>query len=279
MVDGLKIRTRFRPPPSAPVPTQSLRLADRFRLDGKVAVVTGASKGIGEAIARGLAEFGARVVVSSRKQEAVDDVAARFRADGLDAVGIACHVGEVEAVHAFVDRIVDELGGIDIVVNNAAANPVFGPIEETEGSAFDKIVDVNLRGPFELCRRALPSMRARGGGSIVNVASIGGLNPEPGLGIYSVSKAALINLTQAMAKEWGPSGVRANAICPGFVQTRFSRVLWQDEAMMERLNTGLPLGRIGQPEEMAGLAVFLASEAASYCTGGVFLADGGYMLM
>ncbi len=254
-------------------------IADRFRLDGRVAVVTGASKGIGEAIARGLAEFGATVVVSSRKQDAVAAVAERFRADGFDAHGLACHVGDVEAVHAFVDEVVERHGGIDIVVNNAATNPVFGPVEATDGEAFDKIGDVNLRGPFELCKRALPSMRARGGGSIVNISSIGGLNPEAGLGLYSVSKAALLNLTAVMAKEWGADGVRANAICPGFIQTKFSSVLWQNEAVMDDLTTRLPLGRIGQPEEMAGLAVFLASDAASYCTGGVFLADGGYMLI
>jgi NAD(P)-dependent dehydrogenase (short-subunit alcohol dehydrogenase family) len=254
-------------------------IAQRFRLDGKVAVVTGASKGIGEAIARGLAEFGATVVVSSRKQDAVDAVAEAFRAEGFAAHGLACHMGDVEAIHAFADRVVDEHGGIDIVVNNAAANPVFGPIEGTDGGAFDKIIDVNLRGPFELSTRAVPSMRERGGGSIINVSSIGGLNPEPGLGMYSVSKAALVNLTKALAKEWGVDGVRANAICPGFIQTKFSRVLWQNDDMMDMLNTRLPLGRIGQPEEMAGLAVFLASDAASYCTGGVYLADGGYMLM
>jgi NAD(P)-dependent dehydrogenase (short-subunit alcohol dehydrogenase family) len=260
-------------------PESFVSIADRFRLDGNVAVVTGASKGIGEAIARGLGEFGATVVVSSRKQDAVEAVAEQFRADGLDAHGLACHMGDVEDIEAFVEQVVDTHGGIDVVVNNAAANPVFGPIEGTDGGAFDKIMDVNLRGPFELSKRALESMRKRGGGSIINISSIGGLNPEPGLGMYSVSKAALVNLTKAMAKEWGGDGVRANAICPGFIQTKFSRVLWQNEAMMEMLNTRLPLGRIGQPEEMAGLAVFLASDAASYCTGGVYLADGGYMLI
>ena len=254
-------------------------IRDRFRLDGKVAVVTGASKGIGEAMARGLAEFGAHVVVSSRKQEAVEAVAESLRADGFDASALACHMGDVDAIHAFVDRVVDERGGIDIVVNNAAANPVFGPVEDTDGDAFDKIFDVNLRGPFELCKRALPSMRARGGGSVINIASIGGLKPETGIGMYSVSKAALINLTQTMAKEWGPDGVRANAICPGFIQTKFSRVMWENDALLNELETRLPLGRIGQAEEMAGLAVFLASDAASYCTGGVYLADGGYMLI
>ena len=258
-------------------PDASIR--DRFRLDGRVAVVTGASKGIGESIARGLAEFGAHVVVSSRKQDAVEAVAESIQADGYDASALACHMGDVEAIHTFVDQVVDERGGIDVIVNNAAANPVFGPVEDTDGAAFDKIFDVNLRGPFELCKRALPSMRARGGGSIVNIASIGGLNPEPGIGMYSVSKAALINLTQTFAKEWGPDGVRANAICPGFIQTKFSRVMWQNDALLNELETRLPLGRIGQAEEMAGLAVFLASDAASYCTGGVYLADGGYMLI
>ncbi|MEP0547922.1 MAG: glucose 1-dehydrogenase [Rhodothermales bacterium] len=257
----------------------SSSIAQRFRLDGKIAVVTGASKGIGEAIARGLAEFGAHVVVSSRKQDAVDAVAESIRTDGYEASALACHMGDVEAIHAFVDRVVDERGGIDIVVNNAAANPAFGPVEDTDGDAFDKIFDVNLRGPFELCKRALPSMRARGGGSIVNIASIGGLNPERGIGMYSVSKAALINLTQTFAKEWGPDGVRANAICPGFIQTKFSRVMWENDALLGKLERRLPLGRIGQAEEMAGLAVFLASDAASYCTGGVYLADGGYMLI
>ena len=254
-------------------------IRDRFRLDGKIAVVTGASKGIGEAIARGLAEFGAHVVVSSRKQEAVEAVTTSIRADGFEASALACHMGDVDAIHAFVDRVADEHGGIDIIVNNAAANPVFGPVEDTGSDAFDKIFDVNLRGPFELCKRALPVMRARGGGSIINIASIGGLNPEPGIGMYSVSKAALINLTQTFAKEWGPDGVRANAICPGFIQTKFSQVMWGNDALLNELETRLPLGRIGQAEEMAGLAVFLASDAASYCTGGVYLADGGYMLI
>ena len=261
------------------MPDLPASIAARFRLDGRVAVVTGASKGIGEAIARGLAEFGATVVVSSRMQDAVDAIAEALRADGFDAHALACHVGDVEAIYGFVDEVVETHGGIDIVVNNAATNPVFGPVEATDGRAFDKIVDVNLRGPFELCKRALPSMRARGGGSIINIASIGGLTPEAGLGIYSVSKAALVSLTAVMAKEWGADGIRANAICPGFIQTKFSRVLWQNDAVMDELTTQLPLGRIGQPEEMAGLAVFLASDAASYCTGGVFLADGGYLLI
>jgi len=254
-------------------------LRQRFQLEGKVAVVTGASKGIGEAIAHGLAEFGATVVVSSRRQEAVEAVAVAFRADGLDAHAIACHMGEPDQITALAERVAAEHGGIDVLVNNAAVNPVYGPVEDTDAAAFDKIMAVNLRGPFQLAREALPGMRARGGGSIINVASIGGLNPEPGIGVYSVSKAALINLTKVMAQEWGPHGVRANVLCPGLVQTKFSRALWEDGAMMAMLDARLPLRRIGQPEEMAGLAVLLASEAGSYLTGGVYLADGGFMVM
>lgn len=254
-------------------------LLSRFRLDGKVAVVTGASKGIGEAIARGLAEVGATVVLSSRRQDAVDVVAERFRADGLDAHAVACHVGDPEAIARLVERVVAEHGGIDVLVNNAATNPVYGPVEDTDESAYTKIMDVNVRGPFLLARHALPSMRARGGGSILNVASIGGLRPEEGLGLYSVSKAALISLTQVLAKEWGRYGVRANVLCPGLVQTKFSEALWRNEALMRTIEQRLPLGRIAQPDEMAGLAVLLASEAASYVTGGVFLADGGFLVM
>lgn len=252
------------------------QIKSRFQLDGKVALVTGASKGIGEAIARGLAEFGARVVVSSRKQEAVDAVAEAFRADGLDAHAIAAHMGDMAAVSALLEQCVDSCGGIDIIVNNAAVNPVYGPIESVDEAAFDKLFDVNLKGPFELCKQAHPIMRERGGGAIVNISSIGGIKPEPGIGMYSVTKAALINLTLAMAQDWGMDNIRANAICPGLIKTKFSEALWQDERIANRFLQHIPLGRLGEAEDIAGLAVFLASDAAAYCSGGVYLADGGY---
>ena len=252
------------------------RIQPLFQLDGKVAIVTGASKGIGEAMARGLAEFGAKVVVSSRKREAVDAVAETFQNDGLKAVAIAANMGNVEEAHALVDQSVDAYGGIDIIINNAAANPVFGPIQNTEERAFDKILDVNLKGPFELCKKAYPILKQRGGGSIINISSIGGLTPERGIGIYSVSKAGLINLTKVMAQEWGADNIRVNAICPGLIKTKFSEALWGNEPILDRFLQQIPLNRVGTSDDVAGLAVYLASDAAAYCTGGVYLIDGGY---
>ncbi len=252
------------------------RIQPLFQLDGKVALITGASKGIGEAMARGLAEFGAKVVVSSRKQEAVDAVAEAFRADGLEATGIAANMGNIEQVHALVDKTVAAYGGLDIIINNAAANPVFGPIQQTEERAFDKIIDVNLKGPFELCKKAYPILKERGGGSIINISSIGGLTPESGIGIYSVSKAGINNLTMAMAQDWGADNIRVNAICPGLIKTKFSEALWNNEAILKRFLQHIPLRRAGTADDIAGLAVYLASDAAAYCTGGVYMIDGGY---
>jgi len=247
-----------------------------FNLDGKVALVTGASKGIGESMARGLAEFGAKVVVSSRKQEAVDAVAEAFRTDGLEATGIAANVGSLEDINNLVEKTVETYGGLDIVINNAAANPVFGPIQNTDERAFDKIIDVNLKGPFELCKAAYPILKQRGGGSIIHISSIGGLKPEANIGIYSVSKAAIISLTKAMAQDWGADNIRVNAICPGLIKTKFSEALWQDDETLDGFLRHIPLGRAGNPEDIAGLALFLASDAAAYCTGGFYMADGGY---
>jgi NAD(P)-dependent dehydrogenase (short-subunit alcohol dehydrogenase family) len=252
------------------------RIQPLFQLDGKVALVTGASKGIGEAIARGLAEFGASVVVSSRKQEAVEAVAETFKSDGLEAVAIAANMSSMEDIHGLVDKTVETYGGLDIIINNAAVNPVFGPIQNTDERAFDKIIDVNLKGPFELCKKAYPVLKQRGGGSIIHISSIGGLRPEAGIGIYSVSKAAIINLTQAMAQDWGGDNIRANAICPGLVKTKFSEALWNNDEIFDRFLKHIPLGRAGNPDDIAGLAVFLASDAAAYCSGGAYLVDGGY---
>jgi len=252
------------------------RTQSRFQLGGKVALVTGASKGIGEAMARGLAEFGAKVVVSSRKQEAVDAVADAFRADGFEAIAIAANMGSLDDIQTLVDHAVEVYGGIDIIINNAAANPIYGPVQNTDERAFDKIIDVNLKGPFELCKRAYPLMQQRGGGSIIHISSIGGLKPEAGIGIYSVSKAAIINLTKAMAQDWGADNIRVNAICPGLIKTRFSEALWSDQDTHDHFIGHLPLGRIGEPEDLAGLAVYLASDASAYCTGGVYMVDGGY---
>lgn len=247
----------------------------QFDLSGKVAIVTGASKGIGESMAGALAEFGASVVVSSRKQDAVDAVAGRFKESGWEATAIAAHTGDLEQLKALVDGTIKQYGGVDVVVNNAATNPVFGPMLHADATVFDKIMHVNVRGPLELAKLAFPSMEKRGGGSIINIASVGGVHPEPMLGLYSVSKAALISLTKVMAAEWGPANVRANVVCPGLIKTKFSEALWNNEEIVNRFLEKLPLKRIAEPEELGPLAAFLASDASSYCTGAVFTADGG----
>ena len=253
-------------------------LKEKFDLKGKVAVITGASKGIGEAMAYILAEAGAKVVVSSRKQEAVDEVAAEMKAKGYEATAIACHVGEMVQLKNLVEKTLEIYGGIDIVVNNAATNPVFGPVINTDESAFDKIMQVNVKAPFELAKLCYPSMKARGGGSIINISSIGGLSPEPLLGIYSVSKASLVMLTKVMAKEWGRDNIRANVVCPGLIQTKFSEALWKNEEMLQKSVKHLPIARIGQTEDLAGVALFLASDASAYVTGAVYTVDGGYTI-
>lgn len=228
-------------------------------------------------MARGMGEFGATVVVSSRKQEELNAVVDAFKQDGLEAIAIAANVSKPGDLDALIEQTVERCGGIDVLINNAAANPVFGPIQNTDQRAFDKILDVNLRGPFELCKRVYPIMKARGGGSIINISSIGGVTPEAGIGIYSASKAAILNLTQAMAQDWGVDNIRINAICPGLIRTKFSEALWGDEDILNRFLKHTPLGRPGEADEVAGLATFLASDAASYCTGGIYMVDGGYL--
>lgn len=249
---------------------------DQFDLSGRVAIVTGASKGIGKFIARALSECGASVVVSSRKQAAVDDVAAELTTAGLKAAAIACHVGDEEQLRALVEFTTDRFGGVDILVNNAATNPVFGPLEQMDGGVFDKVMGVNVRACMLLANLCKPSMAERGHGSVINISSVEGLRPGPMMSIYSVSKAALIMLTRAQAKEWGADGIRANAILPGLIQTKFSATLWQNEQLHDHYVAQLPLGRMAQPEELTGIACYLASDAGAYTTGGEFAVDGGY---
>jgi NAD(P)-dependent dehydrogenase (short-subunit alcohol dehydrogenase family) len=247
---------------------------DLFSLAGKVALVTGASRGIGEAIARALADFGAAVVLSSRRPDNLAPVAEAIRQAGGRADAVAAHVGDPDALRQLVEKTGQLHGRLDILVNNAATNPVFGPLLESTPEAFDKILSVNLKGPLELAKLCYPLL-SRQGGSVLNVGSTAGIRPEPGLGLYSASKAALIHLSKSLAVEWAGAGVRVNALCPGLIQTKFSAALWQDKARLERFLQAIPLGRIGQPDEVAVLAVFLASEAGRYCTGGVYVVDGG----
>lgn len=255
------------------------KIANKFNLTGKVAIVTGASKGIGKSIAEGMAEYGAKVIVSSRNQESVDEVAAEIKEAGFEATGIACHVGREDQIKNLVEKTVEKYGGVDILVNNAATNPIFGPIDQAEGVVFDKIMNTNVRAPFLLSNLCYPIMKSRKGGSIINISSVEGLKPGLGLGLYSVSKAALLMLSQNQAKEWGKDGIRANTICPGLIKTKFSKALWTNDSLMGFINQQLPLGRIATPDEMVGLALFLASDASSYCTGGTYTADGGFMLI
>lgn len=254
-----------------------MRHDSRFDLTGKVAVVTGATRGIGRAIAFALGRAGASVVVSSRKADAVTATCDAMMADGIAAHGFPANVGRLEEAGALIEHAASKLGGVDVLVNNAAVSPIFGPLTAMTESAFDKIMSVNVKSPWALGCSVLPVMAARGGGSIINVSSVDGIKPQHGLAIYSASKAALINLTKAMALEWGAQNVRANAICPGLIRTDFSAALWQDEAETAAQLARQPLPRLGEPEDVAGLALYLASDAASYCTGGVYLVDGGWM--
>lgn len=255
-----------------------MAIKELFNLEGKVAIITGASKGIGESMARGLAEFGASVVVSSRNQEAVEAVAADFRSHGFNARGISCHVGDEKQLDNLVEKTVSEYGGVDILINNAAINPTFSPLQENGVEIFDKVMSVNVRACHSLANRCYLIMKDRGGGSIINIASVEGLKPSQGLGIYSVSKAALIMLTKSQAKEWGPDGIRVNAICPGLIKTKFSSALWQNEKLLNELTNYTPSGRMALPDEMAGLAVYLSSAASSFTTGAIITSDGGHMI-
>lgn len=249
-----------------------------FDLKGKVALITGASKGIGEAAALFLAQAGAKVVVSSRKIDAVKAVAEKINQSGGEAYAIACNVGDMEDARKLVYDTIAHFGTIDIIINNAATNPVFGPVHDTSEEAFDKIMAVNVKGPFEIAKAAYPTLKAKKSGSIINISSVGGISPEHGLGIYSMSKAALISLSKVLAKEWGDDNIRVNTICPGLIKTKFSEALWTNDKVMQMMMKALPIKRIGTPEEVAALCLYLAADASAYSTGAVFTADGGFTI-
>jgi NAD(P)-dependent dehydrogenase (short-subunit alcohol dehydrogenase family) len=249
-----------------------------FDLTGTVAIITGGTRGIGLAIAEAFVAAGARVVVASRKQENVDASVAKLREAGGDVLGITAHTGSQEAVNALVSRTVETFGGVDILVNNAATNPHFGPILTAEESHWEKILDINVKGYFRMVKACVPAMQKRGGGKIINVASIAGRVPLPGMGVYSVSKAAVLMLTEALAVELAPLNIQVNAIAPGLVKTRFSAALWQNPQIYEAVTKAIPQRRMAEPEEIAGIALYLASPASSFTTGATIVVDGGQVV-
>ena len=248
-----------------------------FDLTGKVAVVTGASRGIGEAIAKVYAEHGAQVVVSSRKQEGCDAVAAAISAAGGKATAVACHIGDMGALTNLFDTVQKTHGRVDVLVNNAATNPYYGHVLDTDLGAFQKTVDVNIRGYFYSSVLAGRIMRTHGGGSIINVASVNAVRPGPLQGIYSITKTAVLGITRTFAKECGPDGIRCNALLPGLIRTKFAGALLADEDQLKHYVGTNPLRRVGEPMELAGAALFLASSASSYVNGAFLNVDGGFL--
>lgn len=246
-----------------------------FDLTGRIALVTGASRGIGEAIARLLAEQGAHVIVSSRKLDECEHVATDIRAAGGSAEGFACHVGRMEDIAATFAHIREKHGRLDILVNNAAANPYFGHVLDTDLAAYNKTVEVNVRGYFFMSVEAGKLMRERGRGAIVNTASVNALRPGDMQGIYSITKAAVVNMTKAFAKECGPLGIRVNALLPGLTKTKFAGALFENKDIYDHWVSNIPLRRHGEPSEMAGTVLYLVSDAASYTNGECIVVDGG----
>ena len=250
---------------------------NQFDMSGKIAVVNGASRGIGEAIAKGLADCGALVVLTSRRQESVQKVADDIVAAGGKAVARACHAGRLDEIEELFDYVKNEFGRLDILINNAATNPYYGPATELTPKAFDKTVDINLKGPYFMLSRAVPIMAESGGGSVVNVASIAALISLPGQAVYSMTKAGLISITRSFAKEYGKQGIRVNAILPGVVETQLASALVEDPGVQKWLS-GLPAGRAAQPHEMVAGVLYLVSDQAAYTTGTTLVMDGGATL-
>ena len=247
-----------------------------FSLKGKVALVTGSTKGIGKSIAEEMANAGAKVVISSRKADACDAVQAEFAARGQEAIAVPCNVGDKAAAQNLVDTVMKKWGRIDILVCNAASNPHFGPLATASDEVFDKIMQTNVKSVFWLANMVLPQMGERGeGGAMIIISSIGALRGSQVLGLYGTSKAAEAGLCRALAAEWGPKNIRVNTIAPGLVKTDFAKALWSDESRRKSREASTPLRRIGEPKDIGGVAVFLASEAGSFVTGQMIVADGG----
>ena len=246
-----------------------------FSLEGKTAVITGAARGIGRAIALRFSQAGAKVVVSDRDLKDVQPVADEIKAAGGQALAVQAHVGHLDQLEALVRQTVETFGRVDVMVNNAGTNPHFGPLLTADEGVVEKTLDVNLKGVWRGCKAVVPQMEKQGGGKIINIASVGGFRPGPGSGLYGISKAGVILLTEVLAVELGPANIQVNAIAPGVIKTRFSQALWQTPEVAELALRTLPAGRFGEPEEVASLALYLASPASDFVTGAVFVLDGG----
>ena len=246
-----------------------------FSLAGKVALVTGSSRGIGKAIIEQMANAGARVVVSSRKADACEKVRAEFAARGQEAIAVPCNVGQKEELRKLVDTVMAKWGRIDVLVCNAASNPAYGPMANATDEVFDKIMLTNVKSVFWLANMVLPQMGERKDGAMIIISSIGALRGSSALGLYATSKAAEAGMCRALACEWGPKNIRINSIAPGLIRTDFARALWEDDTRRKAREALTPLRRIGEPKDIGGIAVFLASEAGSFITGQMIVADGG----
>ncbi len=246
-----------------------------FSLNDKVALVTGSSRGIGKAIAEAMADAGARIVISSRKADACDAVAAGIRDAGGEALAIPCNVSDQHQLQPLVDNIVKKWGRIDVLVCNAAVNPHFGPSLEISDEAYDKVMTTNVKNVLWLCRAVIPQMAEREDGAVIIVSSIAGFKGTRRLGAYAISKAADMQMTRNLAVEWGHKNVRVNCIAPGLVRTDFARALWEDPQNQAKALAAYPLGRLGEPQDVAGAAVFLAAKAGAWITGQTLVVDGG----
>jgi NAD(P)-dependent dehydrogenase (short-subunit alcohol dehydrogenase family) len=250
-----------------------------IHVEGKVALITGGSRGIGESIAKVLGQAGAKVAIAARKMEGLQDAVKRLAADGVEAMPIACHTGKSDEVAAMVRAVADRYGKVDVLINNAATNPYFGPMVGGDDRAFDKTFEVNARGYLAVAREVAKHLTDKDlPGSLVFIASIAGLQAAPLQGIYGMTKAAVISMTRTLAFELGPSKIRVNAIAPGVIETRFASALVQNKDIIERVVERTPLGRYGQPDDVAGAALFLASDAASFVSGHTLVVDGGYTI-
>lgn len=252
--------------------------AQPFTLNGKIALVTGASRGIGESIAKLLAAQGAHVIVSSRKIDGCQTVVEQIVAAGGSAEALPCHIGEMDQIQQIFADIESKHGRLDILVNNAAANPYFGHVLDTDLGAYQKTVDVNIRGYFFMSIEGAKLMKKQGGGSIINVASVNGVIPGSFQGIYSITKAAVISMTKTFAKECAGLNIRVNALLPGATDTKFASTIVNNPAILKKAMDHVPMNRVAQPDEMAGAVLYLASDAASYTTGTCLNVDGGYLL-